>query len=106
MEHRSAIGTRPGFRSGSSLAATALPNTPSNGFAGARSNAATLNYLRHGAHAWAANLGSNMEVYQSCLNVSDATLQGRGEANIETSIAQDPLHPNHLLAQRQRLCAR
>ena len=44
------------------------------------------------------NRGSNIKVNQNCLNISDATFQGRGQANNETSIAQDPLHPNHVIA--------
>ncbi len=32
------------------------------------------------------------------LNITDSDLQGRGQAENETSIAQDPNHPNHILA--------
>ncbi len=42
--------------------------------------------------------GSNIKVNQNCLNITDPDLQGRGQANNETSIAQDPLHPDHILA--------
>jgi hypothetical protein len=42
--------------------------------------------------------GSNKKVNQDCLNVSDADLQGRGQAQDETAIAQDPNHPDHLVA--------
>jgi hypothetical protein len=78
--------------------ADGLPNTPPNGFAGAGSSGTTFNYLPHGSQACAARLGSNIKVNQNCLNVSDPALQGRGQANNETAIAQDPLHPNHLVA--------
>jgi hypothetical protein len=44
------------------------------------------------------NRGSNIKVNQNCLNITDATLQGRGQANNETAIAQDPLNPNHIVA--------
>jgi hypothetical protein len=44
------------------------------------------------------NRGSNIKVNQNCLNITDADLQGRAQANNETSIAQDPLHPNHVIA--------
>jgi len=43
-------------------------------------------------------IGSNVKVNQNCLNLSDPDLQGRGQANNETTIAQDPNHPNHLVA--------
>jgi hypothetical protein len=34
--------------------------------------------------------GSNLKVNQNCLNVSDADLQGRGQAQNETAVAVDP----------------
>ncbi len=42
--------------------------------------------------------GDNVKVNQNCLNVTDANLQGRAQAENETSIAQDPNHPGHILA--------
>src|SRR6266699_4216797 len=42
--------------------------------------------------------GGNIKVNQNCLNLTDSDLQGRGQANNETAIAQDPLHPNHIVA--------
>ncbi len=45
-----------------------------------------------------SRLGSNVKVNQNCLNVSDPDLQGRAQANNETSIAQDPFAPRHLVA--------
>src|SRR5256714_6045105 len=44
------------------------------------------------------NRGSNIKVNQNCLNLTDADLQGRGQANNETAIAQDPNNPNHIIA--------
>jgi len=44
------------------------------------------------------NLGDNVKVNQNCLNITDTDLQGRGQAQNETSIAQDPLNPNHIVA--------
>ena len=43
-------------------------------------------------------LGSNVKVNQNCLNVSDPDLQGRGQANNESFISQDPFNRNHLVA--------
>jgi hypothetical protein len=42
--------------------------------------------------------GSNIQVNQNCVNLSDSDLQGRSQAQNETSIAQDPNAPNHLVA--------
>ena len=39
------------------------------------------------------NFGSNVLVNQNCLNVTDPDLQGRGQAQNETAIAQNPLRP-------------
>lgn len=44
------------------------------------------------------NLGSNIKVNQNCLNISDPDLQGRAQAQNETSIAVDPNNPQHVLA--------
>jgi hypothetical protein len=41
---------------------------------------------------------NNIKVNQNCLNVTDSDLQGRGQAQNETSIAIDPLQKNHLVA--------
>jgi hypothetical protein len=43
-------------------------------------------------------LGNNVKVNQNCLNLSDPALQGRAQANNETSIAVDPSNPSHLVA--------
>ncbi|HEX4661379.1 MAG TPA: hypothetical protein VH307_28625, partial [Streptosporangiaceae bacterium] len=39
------------------------------------------------------NFGSSVLVNQNCLNVTDPNLQGRGQAQNETAIAQNPLNP-------------
>ena len=43
-------------------------------------------------------LGSNVQVNQDCLNLSDPNLQGRGQAQNETAIAIDPSNPNRMVA--------
>jgi hypothetical protein len=40
----------------------------------------------------------NIKVNPDCQNLSDADLQGRGQAQNETTIAHDPNNPNHLVA--------
>ena len=44
------------------------------------------------------NLGNNIKVNQNCLNLTDATLQGRAQAQNETAISHDPNNPQHLVA--------
>src|SRR6266566_2733952 len=58
-----------------------------------------LNYFPdHADDQCSLNKGSNVKVNQNCLNLTDPTLQGRAQAQNETSIAEDPLNPNHLVA--------
>jgi hypothetical protein len=56
------------------------------------------NYTPRGSQDCGAVLGSNVKVNQNCLNLADPDLAGRGQANNETAIAQDPNQPNHLIA--------
>jgi hypothetical protein len=44
------------------------------------------------------SIGDNVNVSQNCLNITDADLQGRGQAQNETAIAQDPNDPSRLVA--------
>ncbi len=44
------------------------------------------------------NFGPNVLVNQNCLNVTDPDLQGRGQAQDETAIAENPLNPHQLVA--------
>jgi hypothetical protein len=47
----------------------------------------------------AASQGANnIKVNVNCLNLTDSNLQGRGQANNETSIAENPFAPNQLVA--------
>jgi hypothetical protein len=45
-----------------------------------------------------SNIGSNIKVNQNCLNISDPDLQGRAQAQNETSVAVDPNNPQHIVA--------
>ena len=56
------------------------------------------NYFPTGDDGCTQNKGDNVKVNQNCLNISDVALQGRAQANNETAIAQDPLHPNNIVA--------
>ncbi|MDT4996237.1 MAG: hypothetical protein QOD45_305, partial [Pseudonocardiales bacterium] len=78
--------------------ADGLPNTPPTGYASAGLRTSGSNYIPSGGSGCVANYGRNVKVNQNCLNISDPSLQGRGQANNETSIAQDPSSPTHLVA--------
>ena len=56
------------------------------------------NYVAKGNDGCTSKIQSNVKVNQNCLNLSDPNLQGRGQAQNETSIAQDPLNPNNVVA--------
>jgi hypothetical protein len=57
------------------------------------------NYFPRSEDGCASTLDStNIKVNQNCLNVTDADLQGRGQAQNETSIAVDPSNPKHIVA--------
>jgi len=56
------------------------------------------NYFPSSDDGCPVNLGSNIKVNQNCLNISDPDLQGRAQAQNETAIAQDPLHPGNAVA--------
>jgi hypothetical protein len=62
------------------------------------SGASPSNYFPSGAGGCPTNLGGNIKVNQACLNISDSNVQGRAQAQNETSIAQDPANPDHILA--------
>jgi hypothetical protein len=47
-----------------------------------------------------ANRGANIRVNQDCQNLTDPDLAGRGEAQNETAVAQDPNNPAHLVASQ------
>ncbi len=44
------------------------------------------------------NRGANVRMNQDCLNLTDPDLQGRGQAQNETAIAQDPNNPQHMVS--------
>ena len=44
------------------------------------------------------NFGPDVLVNQNCLNITDSDLQGRGQAQNETAIAQDPTQPGEIVA--------
>jgi hypothetical protein len=46
------------------------------------------------------NRGANVRVNQDCQNLTDPALAGRGEAQNETAVAQDPNNPAHLVVSQ------
>src|SRR5207244_9358458 len=66
--------------------------------ADAESGTQVSGYSPRGSQDCGGNLSSNIRVNQNCLNISDPDLAGRAQAQNETSIAQDPNQPNHIIA--------
>ncbi|MFL6138867.1 MAG: sialidase family protein [Frankiaceae bacterium] len=60
----------------------------------------TAGYFPVGSQQCSETLGNNTKVNQNCQNISDPDLAGRGQAQNETSIAIDPMNPNHILASQ------
>jgi hypothetical protein len=63
-----------------------------------RDTAAPNTYFPTSDDGCPLNLGNNIKVNQNCLNLTDADLQGRAQAQNETSISHDPRNPQHLVA--------
>ncbi|HZT91238.1 MAG TPA: sialidase family protein [Gaiellaceae bacterium] len=55
-------------------------------------------YFPRGSNTCSQNISSNIKVNQNCLNLSDPNLQGRSQAENETSIQVNPQNPQELLA--------
>src|SRR5438876_4873273 len=55
-------------------------------------------YYPSGSGGWSEHLGSNVKANQNRLNLTDSDLQGRGQAQNETAISQNPSNASHLLA--------
>ncbi len=74
------------------------PFTPPKSYQAASSSASGVgNYFPSGNGKCSNNLGGNIKVNQNCLNISDPDLQGRAQANNETSIAQNPNNTNDIV---------
>jgi hypothetical protein len=96
-----AIAISPG---GTEVNPDALDNLPTpGGFTaapGGSGTAASANYMPAAGGQCSQRLGNNVKVNQNCINLTDASLQGRGQAQNETSIAIDPMNPQHNLASQ------
>ena len=65
----------------------------------ASARAKALTFTRHSAtSACPHSNGTDVKVNQNCLNLTDADLAGRGQAQNETSIAQNPMRPDQLVS--------
>jgi hypothetical protein len=64
----------------------------------ARASVKPGNFMPTSDDGCTQQLRGDVKVNQNCLNLSDADLQGRAQAENETAIAQDPRHPDHMLA--------
>lgn len=57
-------------------------------------------YFPRGSDACPVNISSNIKANQNCLNLSDANLQGRAQAQNETSVAINPMNTNQIIASQ------
>ncbi len=73
-------------------------DTPPSSFSSAGPSVKPDSYVPGPNGKCSNTLGSNVKVNQNCLNITDPPLQGRGQANNETSIAIDPLNPKNMVA--------
>ena len=74
------------------------PFTPPTSYQPASSGGgSTINYFPSSGGC-SANIGKNTKVNQNCLNLTDPTLQGRGQANNEPSISVNPFNSKQLVA--------
>ncbi|MGZ4411162.1 MAG: exo-alpha-sialidase [Gaiellaceae bacterium] len=104
------VGTGPRPARATGLDLTTLQNRILSGFAsfefnhGLGANAARTqtsprgSFRPTGDDGCRASIGGNVKVNQNCLNITDSDLQGRGQAQNETAIAQDPNHPDRMIA--------
>src|SRR2546430_2584895 len=84
------------LRTGWSTTRTSSPTTsvcPTDG----RSSTSARSACPSGIDSCSVIISSNIKVNQNCLNVS-RTAGGGAQAQNETTIAQDPNSPNHILA--------
>jgi hypothetical protein len=70
---------------------------PSDSLA-ANANSDPISYVPSSSTGCSTTIGSNAKVNQNCLNISDPSFQGRGQAQNEPSIAADAFNTNHVVA--------
>jgi len=61
-------------------------------------NSSLRSFVPRGVGDCTQTIGSNVKVNQNCENVADPSLQGRSQAQNETTVAADPLNPSHVVA--------
>jgi hypothetical protein len=97
-----AIAISPG--TGSDVNADATDNLPSPGAftaaPGGIGTSGSANYTPAGTGECSQRFGSNVKVNQNCINLTDPSLQGRGQSQNETSIAIDAMNPKHIIASQ------
>jgi hypothetical protein len=89
----------PGHGDGGQGGPDGAPFTPPTSFRSAQGSASGVaTYFPSRQGKCSARLGADVKVNQNCLNVSDPSLQGRGQANNEPAISQDPMNPGNIVA--------
>jgi hypothetical protein len=74
------------------------PFTPPASYGSPNGTGTPSNYFPTRQGTCSQRLGSDVKVNQNCLNVTDPDLQGRGQANNETSISVNPFDARDLVA--------
>ncbi len=74
------------------------PFTPPASFGSANGTGSPSNYFPAQSGQCSQTKGPDVKVNQNCLNLTDASLQGRGQANNEPSIAVNPFDSRDLVA--------
>lgn len=74
------------------------PFTPPSSIGPTSGGGGGANYFPSSTGQCPRSLGNAVKVNQNCLNLSDPTLQGRGQANNEPSIAVNPFNSQLLVA--------
>jgi hypothetical protein len=62
------------------------------------SSSGPSNYFPTSQNGCSVSIQGNIKVNQNCLNLSDADLQGRGQAQNEPSVAANPNNPSQIIA--------
>ncbi len=73
------------------------PFTPPKSYGSPGGAGGTVNYFPSSGSC-SANIGNDTKVNQNCLNLTDPSLQGRGQANNEPSISVDPSNSRRFVA--------
>jgi hypothetical protein len=90
--------SNPGFTKLQQRLLSGFASTELGSSGGLRAPLKLPNYVPTANDGCPTHIGANVKVNQNCLNLSDFNLQGRGQAQNETAVADNPGNPNQLVA--------